>query len=79
MANANYNLSAVIVENNVTGTTASWRQRNYYLVIPLQTGPVSTGNYPAYIPAATMVYNHVGAPYLEDSRRKRFCSYFGDL
>lgn len=61
MANANYNLSAVIVENNVTGTTASWRQRNYYSgnTITDWTG-FNWGTYPAYIPAATMVYNHVG-------------------
>ncbi|HMI08483.1 MAG TPA: Omp28-related outer membrane protein [Flavobacterium sp.] len=61
MNNANYNLSAVIVENGVTGTTANWRQHNYYTgnTITDWTG-FNWGTYPAYIPAATMVYNHVG-------------------
>ena len=59
--NANYNLAAVIVENNVTGTTATWRQHNYYAgsTITDWTG-FNWGSYPAYIPAATMIYNHVG-------------------
>lgn len=59
--NADYKLAAVIIENGVHGTTPTWRQRNYY------SGNVITdwegfnwGSYPAYIPAATMVYNHVG-------------------
>ena len=61
MNNANYKLSAIIVENNVAGTTSTWRQRNYYTggTITDWTG-LNWGAYPAYIPAATMIYNHVG-------------------
>lgn len=59
--NANYKVSAVIVENGVTGTTASWRQRNYYTGNTITDWEgINWGAYPAYIPAATMVYNHVG-------------------
>lgn len=61
IADANYNLAAVITEDGVTGTSNSWRQRNYYAggTITDWEG-INWGAYPDYIPAATMVYNHVG-------------------
>lgn len=59
--NANFNLAAVILENGVHGTTPTWRQRNYYAggTITDWEG-INWGAYPAYIPATTMIYNHVG-------------------
>lgn len=61
ISNANYKLSAVIIENGVTGTTDPWRQRNYYNGNTITDWEgINWGAYPAWIPAATMVYNHVG-------------------
>lgn len=61
IANADYNIAAVITEDGVVGTSNSWRQRNYYAggTITDWEG-INWGAYPDYIPAATMVYNHVG-------------------
>jgi Outer membrane protein Omp28/Secretion system C-terminal sorting domain/Cleaved Adhesin Domain len=58
-ANANYRLAIVVVENNVTGTTANYGQVNYY------AGGANgvMGGYellPATVPAAQMVYDEVG-------------------
>lgn len=61
MTTADYNLAAIIIENGVTGTTNSWRQRNYYAGQTITDWEgINWGAYPDYIPAATMVYNHVG-------------------
>lgn len=56
---ANYRLGVIMVENNVTGTTSGYNQVNYYAGGSL--GPM--GGYeslPDPVPAANMVYNHVG-------------------
>jgi hypothetical protein len=58
-ANANYRLAIVLVENNVTGTTANYGQTNYY------AGGANgvMGGYellPATVPATQMVYDEVG-------------------
>lgn len=56
---ANFRLAAVIVENNVTGTTSGYNQSNAYA--GGAAGPM--GGYeslPSTVPAAQMVYNHVG-------------------
>lgn len=54
-----YRLAVVLVEDNVTGTTAPWNQVNYYA--GGANGPM--GGYeslPNPVPAAQMVYDHVG-------------------
>lgn len=57
--NANFRFAAVVVENEVKGTTSGYNQKNYY----------AGGNYgpmdgyeskPNPVPAADMVYDHVG-------------------
>lgn len=64
MAAANYNIAAIVVENGVTGTTSGYNQTNYYAGGSL--GPltdwegVNWANLPNPVPAASMVYNHVG-------------------
>ena len=59
MTNANYRLAVVIAENNVTGTSSGYNQKNAYA--GGGSGPM--GGYeslPNPVPAAQMVYNHVG-------------------
>ncbi len=59
ITNANYRLAVVIVENNVTGTSSGYDQKNAYA--GGANGPM--GGYeslPNPVPAAQMVYNHVG-------------------
>jgi hypothetical protein len=59
IAAANYRLAVVMVENNVTGTTSAYNQANYYS----GGGSGAMGGYeslPDPVPAAQMVYNHVG-------------------
>jgi hypothetical protein len=67
--NANFKLSGIIVEDGVTGTTSGYNQVNYY------SGSSSTlvdwdgTNYntlPNPVPAAQMVYNHVGRAIIGD-------------
>ena len=64
LTNANYNLASIIIENGVKGTTAAYGQKNYYS--GGGNGPlidwegINWSNYASTIPAATMVYNHVG-------------------
>lgn len=63
MASANYNLAAIVVENNVKGTTSTWRQHNYYYTNAIDIVDWEGLNWRTlgeYIPAATMNYNHVG-------------------
>ncbi len=58
-ANANYRLGVIISEDNVTGTTTGYDQVNYYA--GGSNGVM--GGYelkPDPVPAAQMVYNHVG-------------------
>lgn len=58
-AAANYRLAAVIVENGVTGTGGGYNQVNYYA----GGGQGAMGGYeslPDPVPAAQMVYDHVG-------------------
>ena len=62
--NEEYRMAAIIIENDVTGTTSGYDQNNYYSGGSF--GPlvdwegINWSDYPATIPAATMVYNHVG-------------------
>lgn len=64
LTNANYRMAAIIIQNGVTGTASGYGQRNYYS--GGANGPlidwegINWSNYAATIPAATMVYNHVG-------------------
>lgn len=56
---ASFRLGAIITEDNVTGTTSGYNQTNYYS----GGGSGAMGGYenlPESVPAAQMVYNHVG-------------------
>ncbi len=64
LSSANYNIAAIVVENDVTGTTSGYNQVNYY-------SGGSIGNLTDWqgtnwatlanpVPAASMIYNHVG-------------------
>lgn len=56
---ANFRLAVVITEDGVTGTTAAYNQANYYA----GGGQGAMGGYEALtdpVPAANMVYDHVG-------------------
>jgi hypothetical protein len=58
-ASANYRLGVIIVEDNVTGTTAAYNQANAYA----GGANGAMGGYeslPNPVPAASMVYDHVG-------------------
>jgi hypothetical protein len=58
-AAANYRLAIVVVEDDVTGTASGYNQTNYYA--GGANGPM--GGYeslPSPVPAAQMVYDHVG-------------------
>lgn len=58
-ANSNYRLAVVISEDDVTGTATGYRQTNYYA----GGGNGVMGGYetkPNPVPAAQMVYDHVG-------------------
>lgn len=58
-AAANYRLAVVMVEDGVTGTTSAYNQANYYA----GGGNGAMGGYeslPNPVPAAQMVYDHVG-------------------
>ena len=63
MASANYNLAAIIVEDGVVGTGTSYDQHNYYSsqgIDLIDWEGINWRNLGSPIPAATMVYNHVG-------------------
>ena len=58
-AASNYRLGVIITEDNVTGTTAAYNQNNYYA----NNANGAMGGFeslPASVPAAQMVYDHVG-------------------
>jgi thiol-disulfide isomerase/thioredoxin len=58
-ASANYRLAVVIIEDNVTGTASGYNQTNYYA----GGANGAMGGYeslPNPVPAASMVYDHVG-------------------
>jgi len=59
-----YNLSMVIVESGVTGTISSWNQVNYYSGGSngnlIDWDGTNWANLSNPVPAADMVYNHVG-------------------
>jgi len=55
----NYRLAAVVIEDGVTGTAAGYRQANYYA--GGGNGPMGGFEHlPNPVPAADMVYDHVG-------------------
>ena len=58
-AAANYRLGVIIVEDGVTGTSSGYNQTNYYAN---NANGVMGGfeSLPSPVPAAQMVYNHVG-------------------
>lgn len=63
MNNAYYKLAAVIVENGVVGTTSGYNQANYYFsqgIDIFDWEGINWRNLGNPIPAASMVYNHVG-------------------
>jgi hypothetical protein len=68
MSNSNFNISGVIVENGVTGTATGYNQANYYVpgaataagIDLIDWEGINWKNLPNPIPAASMVYNHVG-------------------
>jgi len=59
---ANYNASLIIVENGVTGTSNGYAQHNYYsgAYDLIDWEGTNYRNLPDPIPAADMVYDHVG-------------------
>ncbi len=72
ITNANYNTALIVVENGVSGTTDEWRQHDYYQgggygamtdwdgFDYTVEGTIDDGQGAGYVPAANMVYNHVG-------------------
>jgi len=56
--NANFRFAAVVIEDEVKGTTSGYNQRNYYAGEPEVMGGYETK--PDPVPAADMVYDHVG-------------------
>ncbi len=63
VANNNWKLACVVVEDSVTGTTSAYNQSNSYsgggsgdLIMPDGT---NWANLPSSVPASQMVYNHV--------------------
>ena len=64
-AAANYRLAVVMYENGVTGTGNSWNQANYYSSTSQNLDLIDIygqnyKNLPNPIPAANMIYEHVG-------------------
>ncbi len=59
-----YNISVVIIENGLTGTTNQWAQANYYSHQSQNRPLVGAGHdwqsEPNPVPASKMVYDHVG-------------------
>lgn len=64
LVGTSYNLSMVIVESGMTGTTSAWNQANYYSGGAqgdlIDWDGTNWANLPNPVPAADMVYNHVG-------------------
>jgi hypothetical protein len=58
-SSANYRLGVIVIEDNVTGTASGYNQTNYYS--GGGNGPMGGyENLPDPVPAADMVYDHVG-------------------
>jgi len=64
ISNADFNTALIIVENGVTGTGPGWEQHNYYAGggngDMIDYDGTNYANLPSTVPAADMVYNHVG-------------------
>ena len=64
LTGTSYNLSMIIVESGITGTGLSWNQANYYSGGGngdlIDWDGTNWANLPNPVPAADMVYNHVG-------------------
>jgi hypothetical protein len=64
LSNADYNTALIIVENGVTGSGVGWSQHNYYAGggagDMIDYDGTNYANLPTTVPAADMVYNHVG-------------------
>ncbi|MBK9018261.1 MAG: Omp28-related outer membrane protein [Saprospiraceae bacterium] len=65
LSNIDYRFNIVLTEDNVTGTGAGYAQTNYYAGPAAPTDPIpgygsDWDALPATVPAADMVYNHVG-------------------
>ena len=64
IASANFNTALIIVENGVTGVGSGWSQKNYYsggsYGNMIDYDGTNYANLPSTVPAADMVYNHVG-------------------
>lgn len=64
LTGTSYNVAMVIVENGVTGTTSQWNQANYYSGGGngdlIDWDGTNWADLPSSVPAADMVYNHVG-------------------
>lgn len=64
LTGTSYNLSMVIVESGLTGTTSQWNQANYYSGGAygdlIDWDGTNWADLPNPVPAANMVYNHVG-------------------
>ncbi len=64
LSGTSYNLSLVVVESGLTGTTAQWNQSNYYSGGAqgdlIDWDGTNWALLPNPVPAADMVYNHVG-------------------
>lgn len=60
----NYRLAAIVIENNVTGTTSGYNQTNYYSSQSQNIALTGAGHNwqtaPNPVPAAQMEYDHVG-------------------
>ncbi len=65
LENIDYRFNVVLTEDNVTGTGSGYAQTNYYAGAAAPTDPIpgfgsDWDALPATVPAADMVYNHVG-------------------
>jgi len=64
LTETSYNLSMVIVETGLSGTTSQWNQANYYSGGAygdlIDWDGTNWADLPNPVPAADMVYNHVG-------------------
>ena len=63
LATANYNAALIVVEDGVTGTTSAWNQANSYsgsTTIMVDWDGTDYNALPNPVPAADMVYHHVG-------------------
>ncbi len=64
LTSTSFNLSLVVVESGMTGTTSQWNQANYYSGGAygdlIDWDGTNWANLPNPVPAADMVYNHVG-------------------